>query len=170
MNSSDDEEPCYKKPFVVFLILLSIGLGIMFVPLLIQKYINSRRSTLTEQQKTDSANKRRELIESSLITRPWTVDDVTIETIDDQEATQQSITPEDTLPDPSSSKRVDEGLEEPTGTECAICLAYFEEGQLVTESHNLACRHHFHVSCLEQWLMKHENCPVCRNNYLLQTI
>ena len=24
------------------------------------------------------------------------------------------------------------------------------------------CEHVFHAECLEQWLKKHENCPICR--------
>jgi hypothetical protein len=59
------------------------------------------------------------------------------------------------------------GEEEMAG--CAICLSHFEPQQLVCESNNSACQHVFHKDCMVDWLMKHhENCPMCREVYLLK--
>ena len=43
--------------------------------------------------------------------------------------------------------------------ECAVCLAtYLKDEELVT----LKCMHVFHVSCIEKWLKKEDQCPLCR--------
>jgi hypothetical protein len=58
------------------------------------------------------------------------------------------------------------GEEEMAG--CAICLNHFKPEQLVCESNNPSCRHVFHKDCMVYWLMKkHDNCPMCREVYLL---
>jgi hypothetical protein len=60
------------------------------------------------------------------------------------------------------------GDEETTG--CAICLNHFKPQQLVCESNNPLCRHIFHKDCMVDWLTKpHDDCPLCREVYLLQT-
>jgi hypothetical protein len=54
--------------------------------------------------------------------------------------------------------------------DCAICLSQFKPQQLVCESDNPSCRHIFHKDCMVDWLMKrHDNCPICREVYVLQT-
>jgi hypothetical protein len=61
------------------------------------------------------------------------------------------------------------GEEEMAG--CAICLDHFKPQQLVCESDNPSCRHIFHKDCMVDWLTKHhDNCPMCREVYVLQTI
>jgi hypothetical protein len=61
------------------------------------------------------------------------------------------------------------GEEEMAG--CAICLSHFKPQQLVCESNNESCRHVFHKDCMVDWLMKqHDNCPMCREVYLLKTV
>jgi Ring finger domain len=52
------------------------------------------------------------------------------------------------------------------GPECAICLCPFEESDRVCEANNASCKHVFHQECLEPWLLRHERCPVCREEYL----
>jgi hypothetical protein len=42
-----------------------------------------------------------------------------------------------------------------------VCLIEFEMEDLVRKT---ICDHLFHKECLEQWLKKHENCPICRKN------
>lgn len=51
--------------------------------------------------------------------------------------------------------------------ECQICLDAFEVGDRICWSHNPDCRHVFHIECLEPWLLKHEECPMCRERYIL---
>jgi hypothetical protein len=54
---------------------------------------------------------------------------------------------------------------------CAICLSQFKSQQLVCESNNSSCRHIFHKDCMVDWLMKnHEECPMCREVYLVKTV
>lgn len=52
--------------------------------------------------------------------------------------------------------------------ECQICLADFQVGDKICWSNNPACFHTFHIACLEPWLMKHDECPVCRSPYLVR--
>jgi hypothetical protein len=53
---------------------------------------------------------------------------------------------------------------------CAICLAAYGNRQEVCESNNPSCRHVFHKFCMCAWLEKHNECPVCRQVYLLETV
>jgi hypothetical protein len=48
---------------------------------------------------------------------------------------------------------------------CSICLLGYEEGDHIAWSRNPACNHAFHEECIVQWLMKHDECPNCRNSY-----
>lgn len=50
----------------------------------------------------------------------------------------------------------------PNNTECAVCLAEFEEGEWLKHLPN--CRHAFHISCIDTWFQSHSNCPLCRSN------
>lgn len=46
------------------------------------------------------------------------------------------------------------------GLECVVCLNAMEEddsGRLLP-----ACKHAFHVGCIDMWLMSHATCPICR--------
>ncbi|KAM0840385.1 hypothetical protein ACQ4PT_059704 [Festuca glaucescens] len=44
--------------------------------------------------------------------------------------------------------------------ECVVCLQELEDGDVVRVLP--ACRHFFHVSCIDAWLRAHSSCPVCR--------
>lgn len=52
------------------------------------------------------------------------------------------------------------------GTDCAICLGEFEEGQKVRMLP--ICSHGFHVGCIDAWLLSHSSCPNCRHSLLLR--
>jgi Ring finger domain len=41
---------------------------------------------------------------------------------------------------------------------CSICLADYQEGEPVRK---LGCQHHFHKSCVDQWLVISATCPLC---------
>lgn len=45
-------------------------------------------------------------------------------------------------------------------TECAICLGAMQEADAVRVLP--ACRHVFHVACIDKWLASSSSCPVCR--------
>jgi len=50
--------------------------------------------------------------------------------------------------------------------QCAICLERFQPDEEICCSHNKNCAHRFHRPCISAWLLKHEDCPCCRRNYL----
>ncbi|RHN68820.1 putative transcription factor C2H2 family [Medicago truncatula] len=52
--------------------------------------------------------------------------------------------------------------QEESTCECIICLDEFEDNdRLGTLS---ICYHTFHLDCIEVWLRKNPNCPLCRSN------
>lgn len=46
-------------------------------------------------------------------------------------------------------------------TSCMVCLGDFDIGDDVRR---LPCQHVFHVSCVDEWLRRCTNCPICKNN------
>jgi Ring finger domain len=49
---------------------------------------------------------------------------------------------------------------------CAICLDRFKEGEDICSAQNKNCRHEFHLECIFPWLLKSQDCPCCRRDYL----
>lgn len=50
---------------------------------------------------------------------------------------------------------------------CSICLDAISEGEI---SRRLdACRHIFHIGCIDRWLTTNTSCPVCRNSIIMET-
>ena len=49
---------------------------------------------------------------------------------------------------------------------CPICCDDYAKGDYIAWSKNEQCCHAFHTDCIMQWLMNHDDCPMCRNNYL----
>lgn len=45
-------------------------------------------------------------------------------------------------------------------TECPVCLSVFVAGEEIRQLN--ACKHMFHVKCIDVWLGSHSTCPVCR--------
>lgn len=50
---------------------------------------------------------------------------------------------------------------------CGICLCNFEKGEEICWSPNSQCKHTYHKECAFEWLMKHNDCPICRNDFLV---
>lgn len=50
--------------------------------------------------------------------------------------------------------------------ECSICLCPYEDGETVCWAKNDECDHIFHEDCIVQWLVDHDECPLCRTNLL----
>jgi hypothetical protein len=53
---------------------------------------------------------------------------------------------------------------------CTICLCNYEVGSDIVWSSNELCDHVFHEQCIEQWLMKQREgplCPCCRRDFIL---
>lgn len=68
--------------------------------------------------------------------------------------------------DPEDIKKLpcfDYGMEEGRSDEnvdCAVCLEIFKRGE---KCRILAkCKHSFHAECIDSWLMKTGDCPICR--------
>ena len=47
-----------------------------------------------------------------------------------------------------------------TSVLCAVCLEDVRAGEMVRQLP--ACRHLFHVDCVDAWLRAHRTCPLCR--------
>lgn len=48
------------------------------------------------------------------------------------------------------------------------CEDYIK-GDDIAWSKNEKCCHAFHIDCIIKWLMDHDDCPMCRSNYLEYT-
>ncbi|XP_020170256.1 uncharacterized protein [Aegilops tauschii subsp. strangulata] len=44
--------------------------------------------------------------------------------------------------------------------QCVICLGLVQVGEMVRQLP--ACKHMFHVDCVDVWLRSHSTCPICR--------
>lgn len=44
---------------------------------------------------------------------------------------------------------------------CAICLGTIRKN---TNVYDLECKHHFHIRCLDKWVKRRQECPICRNS------
>jgi hypothetical protein len=53
---------------------------------------------------------------------------------------------------------------------CTICLCSYEVGSDIVWSSNAACEHVFHEQCIEKWLMRQREgplCPCCRRDFVV---
>lgn len=55
--------------------------------------------------------------------------------------------------------------------ECSICLTDIRDtvGSEIFISRT-KCGHFFHKNCLEEWIKKRKNCPVCRSKVLIRKL
>lgn len=44
---------------------------------------------------------------------------------------------------------------------CIVCLSEYSPGDVLTR---LPCGHCYHQSCVTQWLQRHQDCPLCKQN------
>lgn len=49
---------------------------------------------------------------------------------------------------------------------CPICCEDYVKGDDIAWSKNEGCCHAFHTDCIVPWLMDHEECPMCRSDYI----
>ena len=49
---------------------------------------------------------------------------------------------------------------------CPICLEDFQVGDDVVWSTNTDCVHIHHKECIMHWLQEHDDCPLCRNDFV----
>jgi len=50
--------------------------------------------------------------------------------------------------------------------QCAICLGDYIEGDEISSSSNKACNHISHQRCIVEWLLKKDDCPLCRQPFI----
>ncbi|CAD8100578.1 unnamed protein product [Paramecium sonneborni] len=58
-------------------------------------------------------------------------------------------------------------LESEVQETCSVCLLEYQKDAICRFT---PCNHIFHSDCLEQWIMKNENCPLCRCALDLKTL
>uniref|UniRef100_A0A0E0LCB3 RING-type E3 ubiquitin transferase n=1 Tax=Oryza punctata TaxID=4537 RepID=A0A0E0LCB3_ORYPU len=46
------------------------------------------------------------------------------------------------------------------GAQCSVCLGAVQAGEVVRRLP--ACKHLYHVECIDMWLASHATCPICR--------
>jgi len=63
------------------------------------------------------------------------------------------------------------------GEECNICLAPFNMGDYVSTQQQkqnsptgIRCRHIFHTTCIKQWLLNNNGCPICRSSFEVERV
>ncbi|KAI7819934.1 hypothetical protein BC939DRAFT_459044 [Gamsiella multidivaricata] len=44
---------------------------------------------------------------------------------------------------------------------CAICLGDYAPAETIRF---LPCQHHFHLECVDQWLLTDKSCPLCKHD------
>ena len=62
----------------------------------------------------------------------------------------------------SLRESITEAQKQPDNNECCICLEPYKDGQVVCSARTSECDHIFHEGCALQWLLEHEQCPLCR--------
>lgn len=67
----------------------------------------------------------------------------------------------DTISQVVQFKWGDEGQGNCDQTQCMVCLSDFEHGE---EVRKLPCGHVFHSSCIDEWLRRCTDCPICKAN------
>lgn len=124
---------------------------------------NSRLMMTWNPLQSMSAEDRREFLQNMLVSRKIVKvsgDDDGTSSIDDKSVTRKStLLLADLMDEKSTTKVVSV---EP----CSICLTDYSEGEILCWSQNSQCQHCFHRDCAMEWLMSHEECPLCRSNYL----
>ncbi|KAL7563624.1 hypothetical protein ACA910_013364 [Epithemia clementina (nom. ined.)] len=113
-------------------------------------------------------------LESSVFVESETVEPYTTEPTKTNDATdmEEPSNHEDdnSAPDPSPGGHCHCHINEDDEQDgCVICLNQYEEGEIIAWSHNKKCEHLFHHQCIMEWLLKHDECPICRNNFMLES-
>lgn len=62
-----------------------------------------------------------------------------------------------------------QSMERYTEKKCFICLKSYKVGDTIYWSPNDECTHSFHSKCMMRWLLKNNECPLCQNDFLLDS-
>jgi hypothetical protein len=143
-----------------------------------------REEVTSHERKQERKRLRRQFVSNGLIVKEWMPVDPQVESAARDQDTPPSGETSEAPQTPASPinssiascamgsddcESVSEEEEEMAG--CSICLSHFKPQQLVCESNNSSCQHVFHKDCMVDWLMKyHDDCPMCREVYLLKTV
>lgn len=126
----------------------------------------------------EARRKRAAYVEEHLKVKPWASDDSSTAASSAEgsselvrcelqsSATDNSSTADVETGDVANDEECDFNFDDHIG--CAICMSNFVEGELVCQSSNIHCQHVYHKECMASWLMKHKECPMCREDYLLE--
>jgi len=116
----------------------------------------TKRRNLSRETFNDELRRRKQFIRENLAVKTWfsDEDDVRGAGMGDKEP---SYAPEN-VDGPT-----------PEAPICIICLSHFKQQQLISQSRNSGCKHLFHQDCITAWLEKHDDCPVCRDTYLIES-
>jgi hypothetical protein len=140
---------------------------------------------VSDESKEERKRKRKVQISNGLIVYEWVPDEPPVESTEGDhqdtpspgeavEAPQPPAPPINSSP--ASCVMGSDDCESIAGEDdemagCAICLSHFKPQQLVCKSNNSLCQHVFHKDCMVDWLMKrHDNCPMCREVYVLKAV
>jgi cbb3-type cytochrome oxidase subunit 3 len=193
----DGGEVVFGPPAQINVVGLSIFtallLGLCFLLVIFARLREKRASRRAEatmashESKDEMKRKRKEMILQGLIVNEWVPDDPPVkstkgdqdtqqfgEAVEDEAEAPQSASPP-TNSSPASCVMGSDDCESLAGEDemagCAICLSHFKPQELVCKSNNSSCQHIYHKDCMVDWLMKlHDNCPMCREVYLLETV
>lgn len=137
-------------------------------------------SSIPHRMSVEEAKARKQFVKSTLPHRRLTKEEAQRTIHDpnspinskDLERQNHSLTPEKLLLRTISSSSDDPESLDPTDTPqlplCSICLGRFSVGDQISWSTNPHCSHQYHRDCIYSWLLKHADCPVCRQTFLPQ--
>jgi Ring finger domain len=142
-----------------------------------------RASLDAQSAKKDRLEKRRVFIEENLTVREWNTHDFTDikneEQNEDDEATEDDFTAT-ASPEADEQIRVDNDVPSCVLSRnyasfcddagCAVCLCNYKAGDRVCESSSSCCKHIFHEACMASWLLKRDECPLCRQKYIVVSV
>ena len=87
-------------------------------------------------------------------------------TTSDTSATDVENNSMDTMKHADSYDTAETALEDGTAGDCPICMEAFAVGDVVSWSSYERCSHVYHHQCIKEWLLRHNNCPFCREVFL----
>lgn len=154
--------------WVLFVIAIIVLVAPYILRSLLRRFLSTTEDPNVNPLEEVRLAKRKSLIADELLARTWKGKQNATEEDQMERGEKAAGKDQDTnVPQKDISKTKSQDEEEPL--ECAICLSEFEKDQIVCNSNNRACRHTFHFRCAEEWLLKHDGCPICRETYLLET-
>lgn len=148
---------------ILWFMYLLLGLAFaLYVRTLIIRHMNQR--IRDQQRDVLSTLNRRKQGGASTMTR---------QTFVEQNLTSYHWQPTDIPTELAEEQHLEFGVTEDqkdTSAECSICLSSFRCNDLVSKSNNRECNHVFHKSCVQEWLILHVECPMCREEFLIPPI